>query len=107
VLINQNPAQAFQVSRQLLSTIINHPVSIHENALEEKYYKVYPNPTTDIVNIDIPDQDLRSIKILDLTGRLIKESFETQFSISHFPIGIYFISAQTEKGTYLGKLIKQ
>jgi D-alanyl-D-alanine carboxypeptidase len=107
VLINQNPAQAFQASRQLLSTIINHPVSIHENALEEKYYKVYPNPTTDIINIDIPDQDLRSIKILDPTGRLIKESFETQFSISNFPTGIYFISAQSEKGPYLGKLIKQ
>lgn len=42
-----------------------------------------------------------------ITGQLLKETVETQFSVSNFPNGLYFITVQTEQGAYLCRLIKQ
>jgi len=106
VLINQFPAQAFQVSIQLLSTLINNPVGLHENVVPEKPITVYPNPTNGLVNIEIINQTIQSIKVYDLQGRLIKETAESEFNLSDCSTGTYLIIAQTEKGFYNYKLIK-
>jgi D-alanyl-D-alanine carboxypeptidase len=107
VLINQLPAQAFQVSIQLLSTLINNPVGLTENAIQEKLITVYPNPTNGLVHIEIPKQAILSIKVYDLQGQLIKETTESQFNLSNYSNGPYFIKAQTKQGIYTYKLIKQ
>lgn len=107
VLINQLPAQAFQVSIQLLSTLINNPVGLNENTIPEKLITVYPNPTNGLIQIEIPNQTIKSIKVYDLQGRLIKETAESQFDLSNYSNGSYFIKAQTKQGFYSYKLIKQ
>ena len=107
VLINQNPAQAFQVSIELLSTLINNPVGITENTISEELITVYPNPTNGLVHIEIPNQTIQSIKLYDLQGQLIKETIENQFDLSNLSNGTYFIKAKTKQATYDYKLIKQ
>lgn len=107
VLINQNPAQPFLVAKQLLSTIINNPVGINENTLEGNTFTIYPNPTNGNVNINLSNQKIQSVKIYNLTGELLQEYFTTTFSITNLPSGLYFITTQTDKGTYVNKLIKQ
>jgi D-alanyl-D-alanine carboxypeptidase len=106
VLINQLPAQAFQVSIQLLSTLINNPVGLTENAIPEKLITVYPNPTNGLVQIEIPNLTIQGIKVYDLQGQLVKETTECQFDLSNFSNGTYFIKAQTKQGFYSYKLIK-
>jgi D-alanyl-D-alanine carboxypeptidase len=107
ILINQNPAQAFQVSIQLLSTLINNPVGLNESTITEKIITVYPNPTNGIVNIKIPNQTIHNIKVYNSQSQLIKETTESQFNLSNYTIGTYFIKAQTNQGIYSYKLIKQ
>jgi D-alanyl-D-alanine carboxypeptidase len=107
VLINQLPAQAFQVSIQLLSILINNPVGLTESTIPEKLTTVYPNPTNGLVHIEIPNQTIQSIKVYDLQGQLIKETIENQFDLSNVSNGTYFIKAQTKQGFYSYKLIKQ
>lgn len=107
VLINQLPAQAFHVSTQLLSTLINNPVGLNENTIPEKLITLYPNPTNGLVHIDIPYQTILNIKVYTLQGQIIKETTESQFDLSNYSNGTYFIKAQTEKGFYSYKLIKQ
>lgn len=107
VLINQNPAQAFPVSIELISTLINSPVGITENTISEKLITVYPNPTNGLVNIRIPNQSIQKVKVYDIQGQLIKESPESQFYLSDYPNGTYLIKAQTKQGVYNYKLIKQ
>lgn len=107
VLINQLPAQAFQVSIQLLSTLINNPVGLNESTITEKMITVYPNPTNGIVNIKIPNQTIHNIKVYNSQSQLIKETTESQFNLSNYTIGTYFIKAQTNQGNYSYKLIKQ
>lgn len=68
---------------------------------------VYPNPTNGLVNIEIQNHTIQNIKLYDLQGRLMKETTESQFDLSNYSNGTYFIRAQTEKGFYSYKLIKQ
>ena len=107
VLINQLPAQAFQVSIQLLSTLVNKPVGVSENKSPEKLITVYPNPTNGVVKIEIQNQPILNIKVYDFNGQFIKETIKSQFDLTNYPKGIYFIKAQTEKGFYSYKLIKE
>lgn len=107
VLINQLPAQAFQVSTELLSTLINQPVSITENTILENKTIVYPNPTEGFFDIKIPNQVILNITIYDFQGRLIKETTENRIDLSPFADGVYFIKAQTEKGFYGCQIMKQ
>jgi hypothetical protein len=107
VLINQLPAQAFQVSIQLLSTLINNPLGLGESTIPDKLITVYPNPTNGLVHIEIPNQNIQNIKVYDLQGQLIKETTENQFDLSNVSNGTYFIKAQTKQGFYSYKLIKQ
>lgn len=107
VLINQLPAQAFQVSIQLLSTLVNHTVGINENSIHGKIITLYPNPTTGLVQIEIPNQTIQSIKIYDLQGTLINHLNGTQFDLSGYSNGMYLIRSETEKGFYNHKIIKQ
>ncbi len=107
VLINQLPAQAYQVSIQLLSTLINNPVGFTESTIPEKLITVYPNPTNGLVHVEIPNQNIQTIKVYDLQGQLINETFENQFNLTKYPNGTYFINAQTKKGVFNYKLIKQ
>jgi len=107
VLINQTPAQAFQISIELLSTLINNTVGITENTISEKLISVYPNPTNGLVNIRIPNQTIQKVKVYDIQGQLIKESAESQFYLSDYPNGTYLIKVQTKQGAYNDKFIKQ
>lgn len=107
VLINQLPAQAFQVSIQLLSTLLDNPVGLTENTITEKLITVYPNPTNGLVHVEIPNQTIRSIKVTNLQGQLIKETTDYRFDLSNFTNGTYFIQAQTKKDIYYYKLFKQ
>ena len=107
ILINQNPAQAFQVSIQLLSTLINYPIGLTENTIIDKLITVYPNPTNELVHIEIPDQTIANIKVYNMQGQIIKETTESRLDLSSYSNGMYFLKALTEKGIYSYKLIKQ
>jgi D-alanyl-D-alanine carboxypeptidase len=72
VLINQLPAQAFQISIQLLSTLIKNPVGLTENTITEKWISVYPNPTNNIIYIEGLDNNKSiTIQIFDVQGKLV------------------------------------
>lgn len=107
VLINQNPATPFLVAQQLLSNIISTPLSVHEISSTHENVIMFPNPTTDNVQINTVGQKLQSIKIYNLTGELLQEHFKSEFSVANLPSGIYFVIMQTDKGIFSDKLIKQ
>lgn len=75
--------------------------------IQEDLTLIFPNPTNGLVNIEIQNQTIQSIKVYDLQGQLIKETVESQFDLSNFSDGTYFIRAKTETGFYSYKLIKR
>jgi len=92
ILTNQLPAQAFQISVQMLTTVWNSTVGIAES--EDTESMLYPNPTNDMVTIS-RDLAIQSIKIYDIHGKLLMESTESTFSIAQLPSGTYQLQAHT------------
>jgi hypothetical protein len=80
------------------------------NTLPDQAIAIYPNPTSNFVNIDIKDAAIKTctIQISDMTGRKL---FDNQFSTPHGKIdvssyssGIYLIQLISPQGTAAAKL---
>jgi len=74
--------------------------------------KIYPNPTSGQLRITNYELRITNVEVFDVFGRKIfkletqNPESETNFDISSFPIGIYFVRIQTEKGMVTEKIIK-
>jgi len=66
---------------------------------------VYPNPAEDIVYIS--GENIFSVEIKDLSGRIIKQSNETTISVKELQSGIYLFVIQTESGIVTKKIVKK
>ena len=71
---------------------------------------VYPNPASDIVNIQ-STSIINGITIYDVQGRKIQatkvNSQTTEVNISGLNSGIYFFSIETDNGSSMKKVLKQ
>ncbi len=84
-------------------------------SFESKTVKIYPNPTSETINIDLKDKITTNFEIVfyNAVGQQIKIISEITnqdlltFNISELDSGIYFISKFEGKNeTYLGKFVK-
>jgi len=73
-------------------------------AAVENTIRIYPNPATDVVHLSNVNSKIKSIRLCNLQGKLIREFFTNDFSVSDFSAGIYFIRIQTDKSTFTSKL---
>jgi len=78
--------------------------------------KIYPNPTTNILNIEFTTKNTENIKfdIFDLNGRLIKtvsqensNQINQQINVESLTNGTYILVINTEKHTSTHKFIKK
>ncbi|MBP8033178.1 MAG: T9SS type A sorting domain-containing protein [Bacteroidia bacterium] len=76
-------------------------------------FKISPNPTTDVLNIDVATTlDVTknlTIKITDVLGKeLVLTDYQTQINLSHLETGIYFVSIlQGNQSLVTKKVVKQ
>ncbi len=72
---------------------------------------IYPNPTNGIINLEFADNKIQTLKILDITGKMIFEKAtinkKETIDLSGFGNGVYFIKIQTDKEIFSQKLIIQ
>jgi len=71
---------------------------------------VYPNPTTDVVNVANAGL-INSVKVTDLNGRTVKaaafDGVDTaQVSIADLASGVYLMTVASDKGTNTTKIVK-
>lgn len=67
---------------------------------------VFPNPTTDFLNIKTTKLDIENVFIHDLTGKLIYSGKSMKINVSKFPSATYIISIKTSEGLKSFKFIK-
>jgi hypothetical protein len=65
--------------------IVNSVATVGFNEVEANYFKLYPNPSTDFVNIE-SDTQFNKIEILDMQGRIVVS--EKVDSISSYQLNI-------------------
>jgi hypothetical protein len=108
VLINQLPAQAFQVAIQLLTDLVNNSVSIEENTTE--ILEIYPNPTTEKVQIDMKNADPLPFEVRSKTGAKLFEGILSkegnEISFANLAQGTYFITLKSSPKNKVFKVIR-
>lgn len=90
--------------------LLNDPtLQVVEHNNKEKELIVYPNPTTQELNI-IAEETIENIKIMDLNGRLVyaenSNSLTTTIPVEAFSSGVYVVQIKTISETHRRKIIK-
>ena len=101
----------------LTSTLIqeNLTAGIMDIVNNADSWNVYPNPSTDKINIESLDAnaEMKSIDLYDITGKRLKSiSYETfsqtqSLDIADLSSGVYVLNIQTDKSVITKKFVKQ
>lgn len=62
----------------------------------DKEFNLYPNPTNDILNIDI--EDYKSSELFNISGQSILKTDEKSLNLSKFNNGVYFLTIEKNDG---------
>jgi hypothetical protein len=98
-----------QIYNDLWKFDLSEYVGLKENVYENNNIKIYPNPTYDLINIEIKEKGDFLLTIYDAQGKSIytNENINTSTTISlkNFAAGIYNFVLITEKGIISKKII--
>ena len=98
-----NTSNTWNNSQRVTFTYIN-TTGIFEN--DEAKFIVYPNPTNYMLYFNI-DEDIISIQVFGIDGKLIMESSDNALNVSQLPNGIYQYKTNSAVGhTKSGKFSK-
>ena len=79
------------------------------NELFNNQLKIYPNPTSDKVNIELPKGIVVNINLTDLKGRVIHQRKNVLkyhiFNTKDLAKGTYLIKIESTEGEYIRKLL--
>lgn len=116
---NGSIKQGFQQGNISIARIANTELSSTmaeaKTTLEKKdaelSLNVFPNPTTDFVNITTETTEQINLTVIDAQGKIILQlqhsSNQTQIDFTQLIAGTYFIVAQSENARNTYKVIKQ
>jgi hypothetical protein len=75
---------------------------------------IYPNPSSDILNIDLSaaNEEIQSIFLVDITGKLIQtidvhENALLKLNLSSFASGLYYIKISSATNTVVRQVVKE
>lgn len=83
-----------------------YAVGLKELEIEE--LKIHPNPTSNILNIEIDEFAIDKVEVLSMSGKLLKSTTVNinSIDISNLPNGVYFLKIYTDDHLYLNKVVK-
>ena len=88
------------------------PVYVDNFTSVENQIKIYPNPTNQLLTVEISSQTkVSQIDIINIHGMLLSRKIvgneQNSIDVSGLPGGIYIIQVRTESGVFSQKFIKQ
>lgn len=99
-----NPNADSLKTQNFLSHYFEYFVGIDNQKISE--VKVYPNPATDVLTIDL--NGIEKIEIYNLQGKLVeKEFYKNKILINQLPSGMYLLKVNTLNKNYVTKFIKK
>lgn len=80
--------------------------SMATSDMSNKAIAIYPNPTTDVVNVKM-NKEIQKLEVVDLAGKTIvsKENVST-LNVKELPKGVYLLKVKTKEGTSTQKFMK-
>ena len=85
--------------------------SLGINDINNLEFNIYPNPTTDLVNVSTKE-NIVGYQLYDFSGKLLTEKTkvdkkEVKINLESYPKGIYLLNIKTDKRTYTQKVTKK
>ncbi len=72
-----------------------------------RYFNIYPNPTSDYLNIVSTKYNIQKVHIYDLSGKQMLSDSKSKIDVSKLPSGVYLLVIKTQEGNKNFKFIKQ
>ena len=87
--------------------VVGNILSVEEFSLSNNI-SIYPNPTSDIINIEVSNAlTVRSLELYNIIGKqVIKSNKVTNLNLSQLNAGIYMLKVITDSGSLTKKIIK-
>ncbi len=61
--------------------------------ITEQFFKLYPNPATDVLNISTNFENVASVRVYSISGQFVfEQKFETTVDISKLSSGLYYVT---------------
>ncbi len=106
-----NPAQEYNSAHSNIAT--NNVIGIHENTMESFVFSIYPNPTSDLLTVNLEqvmDKKI-TLNVYNALGELVKtkpmEQNKLQLNVSDLNSGFYVIELKSATGMAKQKLTIQ
>lgn len=85
--------------------------SLGINDINNLEFNIYPNPTTDLVNVSTKE-NIVGYQLYDFSGKLLTEKTkvdkkEVKINLESYPKGIYLLNIKTDKRSYTQKITKK
>ena len=103
-------------SNPLVASVQAEDTLLNEPLLKDKLIKIYPNPTTDLVRIELSSPEdvknvihivIYSIQGQTLLTRDVNGASGCQFSLSGRAVGVYIVHAWTEDTSEITRIVKR
>jgi hypothetical protein len=111
-VLNPNGCNPTRAIERAISNVVNEDgnmvTSISNGQLEMT--SVFPNPSSGIFTVNVPDQTNIQASVFDALGKLVTSSNETgtfNLDLSDVPVGIYTLRLDTESGSLTKKLVRE
>lgn len=89
---------------------INISSLVAVSSVNKAQAKVYPNPVTDVVNIDASSK-VNTVAVYDLSGKVVSthtlNAVKNQINLGKLTSGVYMLKIDTENGTQTVKVVKK
>lgn len=76
-----------------------------EEVPSEGVVNVYPNPVTDVLNIQA--DNVQKVELMDMSGRRILTTNKEQIDMRQLPSGAYFVRVITSRNTNIKRVVKK
>ncbi|MCB0400931.1 MAG: T9SS type A sorting domain-containing protein [Flavobacteriales bacterium] len=86
--------------------VVDISVATDVEELETTTTSVYPNPATNLLNIETAEK-IMTVNIYSVNGALVKTDNQAAIDISSLENGMYIVSVQTESGINQTRFVKQ
>ena len=84
------------------------PPLSNDSHISDSEISVYPNPTSDFINISIPENnEVKKIELINMLSSTIIEvkNYQKKIDISNYSKGMYFLKIELENGSLITKKI--
>ena len=74
-------------------------------------FSVYPNPTSNVINLNSASALINNVTLTDINGRIVKTLAlggvsQSQINLADLTTGVYFLSVESNLGTGVSKIVK-